>query len=249
VIPRDIYVTWKSKDLSNSPLWMQRYLAGWQSMNPGFTFHLCDDADCEALFHEVRDEVLAELGIDVLDLYHRLEKQVEKTDLWRYLVIYMRGGLYTDADTACLVPCEKWILPTDRVIVGFERFKCEHPTQYCQWTFAAEARHPFLGLVLRRVSESIQSVRGTNRMATLSRTGPIVFTDALIEFIELNGGRFKEVVNQDCLVTHGLHLLPQIAFSGGLVYHRFAGTWKHWLHRPGWFWRFRNAGRDTPKES
>jgi len=247
VIPRDIYVTWKNKDPETWPKWMREYLNGWQTLNPGYRFHLFDDRDCEELFAAERQGVMDELGIDIVDLHHRLDKQVEKTDLWRYVTIYTRGGLYTDADTACLEPCDHWIREDDRALVGFERFRCDHPTQYCQWTFAAEPRHPFLALVLQHVSASILKVKGSDRYATLSRTGPVVFTDALIEFVEKGGHSFKAVMDKDAVVSHGLRLLRKKAFSGGHVYHRFAGTWKHWIHRPSFMWRKIHAGSSKPK--
>lgn len=246
MIPRDIHITWKTKDRTAMPRWMPGYLQGWQDLNPRHRLHLWDDQDCEELIRSEQENLRRDLGIDIVDLYHQLAKPVEKSDLWRYVVIYTRGGIYTDADTACLSPCDEWILPEDRALVGFESFKIEHPTQYCQWTFAAEPGHPFLGLLLQRVARAIHDVTGDGSKATLQRTGPLVFTDALIEFVNAGGDRFLDVAGKDATVSEGLRLLNKKAFCGGFVYHRFAGTWKHWLQRPGVLWRAIHTGRSKP---
>ena len=34
-----------------------------------------------------------------------------KADIWRYCVIYKNGGLYTDLDTTCVIPIERWLPP------------------------------------------------------------------------------------------------------------------------------------------
>ncbi|MGC4015526.1 MAG: hypothetical protein QM755_13560 [Luteolibacter sp.] len=97
------------------------------------------------------------------------------------------------------------------------------------------------------MAASILAVKGSDRYATLSRTGPVVFTETLIEFVENGGHSFKAVMDTDAVVSDGLRLLRKKAFSGGHVHHRFAGTWKHWIHRPSFLWRKIHAGSSKPK--
>lgn len=45
-----------------------------------------------------------------VELYLSLTTAVERTDLWRYLLICRHGGVYTDADTVCVQPIQVGML-------------------------------------------------------------------------------------------------------------------------------------------
>ena len=57
---------------------------------------------------------------------------VEKTDLFRYAIIYERGGIYCDADVQIVRHPSKW--PEGDALIGVE---FQSPFQLNQWTFAA----------------------------------------------------------------------------------------------------------------
>lgn len=42
----------------------------------------------------------------VLSVYSGLKTAVERSDLWRYVVMCKHGGVYTDADTLCVRPIQ-----------------------------------------------------------------------------------------------------------------------------------------------
>jgi mannosyltransferase OCH1-like enzyme len=42
----------------------------------------------------------------VMDMYRSLHTAVERSDLWRYVVMCRHGGVYTDADTLCVRPIQ-----------------------------------------------------------------------------------------------------------------------------------------------
>ena len=57
--------------------------------NPEFTYHLYDDADC-------LDFITTYFDKSVVDAYNTLLPGAYKADLWRYCVLYIRGGVYLD---------------------------------------------------------------------------------------------------------------------------------------------------------
>lgn len=47
--------------------------------------------------------------LDRLDFYLSLGDTILRADIFRYLMLYAFGGLWTDFDTTCVVPISKWI--------------------------------------------------------------------------------------------------------------------------------------------
>lgn len=86
IIPRDCYTIWHTKNLP--PLMAENYKS-LQLQNPTIKFHLYDEKDC-ALFIEKNFEK------DVLDAYEKLAPSSYKSDLWRFCVLYINGGIYLD---------------------------------------------------------------------------------------------------------------------------------------------------------
>ena len=86
VIPLHIYQTWHTKKL---PERMQEWVDKLQRMNPEFTHHLYDDADCEQFIRK-------HYGEDVAKAYTTLVPEAYKADLWRYCVLHQNGGIYLD---------------------------------------------------------------------------------------------------------------------------------------------------------
>ena len=112
MIPRQIFLTWKSKDIVNhpSPI-VQMGVRNLIKQNPAWSVTVYEDADI--------DEYLrANLMPSDWDLI-RGEHIVAKSDLWRLLKIYLEGGCYMDIDRLVNIPMDEivtegvqWVLPT-----------------------------------------------------------------------------------------------------------------------------------------
>jgi mannosyltransferase OCH1-like enzyme len=85
-IPLDIYQTWKTKDLPDN---MKKCVDKLKRDNPEFTHHLYDDNDCYQF-------ILTHFGDRVASAYDQLIPGAYKADLWRYCILYQRGGIYLD---------------------------------------------------------------------------------------------------------------------------------------------------------
>ena len=90
-IPHKIHISWPMKNLLDSKTHIVdigvRKLA---EMNPEWTFTVYDDDELEQYLRDKLDP----------EDYRLIEDKhiVEKTDLWRLLIIYYEGGLYWDTD-------------------------------------------------------------------------------------------------------------------------------------------------------
>jgi mannosyltransferase OCH1-like enzyme len=126
--------------------------------------HYTDDK-CLNFFREKNNEFIELLGVDVLSYYLTLTNGGEKSDLWRYCVLFINGGVYTDTDTYCNVPLTNWVKHHD-LILGIEAFLSIKTAEsfgadkigfrykdkiisICNWTMASKPKHDFFkGLII-----------------------------------------------------------------------------------------------------
>ena len=91
-IPLDVYTCWHTRDL---PPLMQANFEKLIAENPELKFHLCDEDEC-------RDFIKRYFKPDVLWAYDSLVPCSYKSDLWRYCVLFINGGIYMDIKFRCV---------------------------------------------------------------------------------------------------------------------------------------------------
>lgn len=92
IIPLHLYTCWHTKDLP--PLMRSNYDYLVES-NPKITFHLYDENDCLQFIQDNFEE-------EVVDAYDSLIPCAYKSDLWRYCILYINGGIYMDIKYKCV---------------------------------------------------------------------------------------------------------------------------------------------------
>ncbi|KAI3395249.1 hypothetical protein diail_1602 [Diaporthe ilicicola] len=130
-----------------------------------------------------------------------------KSDLLRYLILSVKGGVYTDTDTEALQPIDKWVAPEIKekvkLIVGIEfdqrdggRWaEISHALQFCQWTIAAAPGHPIFPDMVAHAVESLkhlsmvydQSLEDLkpSSFEVMNSTGPAAWTDVVFSHLQL----------------------------------------------------------------
>lgn len=85
--------------------------------NPGWTVHI----ESNTMKDTFMNKTFA--GTSLLWAYHMISPiaGAAKADLWRYAVLWTYGGAYIDDDSDMMTPLDKVILPTDSLIVAFEK--------------------------------------------------------------------------------------------------------------------------------
>jgi mannosyltransferase OCH1-like enzyme len=86
IIPLNIYGTWYTKDI---PEKMKECIDKLKKDNPEFEYHLYDDNDC-------REFIKDNFNYDVVEAFDNLIPGAFKADLWRYCILYKKGGIYLD---------------------------------------------------------------------------------------------------------------------------------------------------------
>lgn len=94
-----IHIATRSKSFM-SPFQV-KVIKAWHNLNPTFQVVLYDDGEIEQLFVEEFPEFL--------NLFKSLLDPVERVDIWRYLIVYARGGVYSDSDWMPHKPINEWV--------------------------------------------------------------------------------------------------------------------------------------------
>lgn len=91
VIPNVIYQTWHTNDL---PPNMQKCVDKLKREHPEYEYHLYDDTDCRNFIKDNFDS-------SILHAFDTLIPGAYKADLWRYCILYKKGGIYLDIKYQC----------------------------------------------------------------------------------------------------------------------------------------------------
>ncbi|CCF32095.1 initiation-specific alpha-1,6-mannosyltransferase [Colletotrichum higginsianum] len=190
----------------------------WLAMNQDYTYTLVGD-------NGGRDFIQRHFSHDatIVSTYNSLPNVGMRSDLLRYLLLDVEGGVYTDTDTIALKPIDDWV-PRDfrnqtRLIVGIEFDQRDggkwadisHALQFCQWTIAATPGHPVFQKMISRVVRSLEDLKSTygeighdstwepTGFEVMNSTGPAAWTDAVWEYLQETDGTLTDIRNLSSL--------------------------------------------------
>ncbi|KKA26489.1 hypothetical protein TD95_005355 [Thielaviopsis punctulata] len=193
--PAYIWQTWKYTP-ADGEFDFREEEATWTLNHPGFIHEVITDAVAFPLLR-----LLYASTPEIIDAYTALPLPVLKADFFRYLILYARGGIYSDIDTKALRPANEWVpsnVPRDTfgLVIGIEADP-DRPDwaewysrriQFCQWTIKAKPGHPALREVIARITEETLKRKAAGTLAqTLDKnviefTGPAVWTDSIMSY-------------------------------------------------------------------
>lgn len=159
-IPKIIHFMWFSTDNSDIPSKYHQYLENFKIHNPEYEFKIW-------LRNNTLDEVYANFPQYYEDLL-KIQPIISVCDILRFMVVYIYGGLYIDAD----FNCRRNVSPLldNKDILIFEEMP-EHQGNYlCNGCFAASPKHDFiLGWIAQMFENRKQKV------GVMETTGPSAF--------------------------------------------------------------------------
>ena len=91
-IPKNIFQTWNTLEM---PPKMQQSVNKLKSGHPEFIHYLYDDKMC-------REFIQTHFDKNVVKAFDTLRPGAYKADLWRYCVLYIKGGIYLDIKYECV---------------------------------------------------------------------------------------------------------------------------------------------------
>ncbi|KAL5871711.1 hypothetical protein ACKVWC_007358 [Pyricularia oryzae] len=177
----------------------------WLAMNPDYTYTLVGQDGG-------KDFVNRHFGHNetIVSTFNSLPNVGMKSDLLRYLILLVEGGVYTDTDTVALKPIDDWIpkpfRSKARLVVGIEFDQRDggrwadipHALQFCQWTIAAAPGHRVFQMMISRVIRSWQDLKQKHNITNdagstsmkltnfevLNSTGPAAWTDVVWQHLQ-----------------------------------------------------------------
>ncbi|KFH45893.1 Initiation-specific alpha-1,6-mannosyltransferase-like protein [Hapsidospora chrysogenum ATCC 11550] len=204
--PAYIWQTWKYTP-SDPRFTFQDQEASWTAQHPGFVHEvITDDVAVDLL------RLLYASIPEVLEAYRALPMPVLKADFFRYLILYARGGIYSDIDTYAIQSALNWMpaqVPRETVglIIGIEADP-DRPDwadwysrriQFCQWTIQSKPGHPVLRDIITRITNETLDLKRSGKLASfldrnvVDLTGPAVWTDTIMDYF--NDDRFFDLDN------------------------------------------------------
>eukprot|EP00977_Amphora_coffeiformis_P000012 scaffold5_cov169-Amphora_coffeaeformis.AAC.12 len=120
------------------------------------------------------------------------ESSAAKADMWRYLLLWQQGGIYTDIDNA----------PGDQLVSSLESFNLttvdslialNWKSKLGQSFMVIAPHHPIMFLCIQRAVQRLLTVENLATLNTWKVTGPDVLDSAFAEFI----GQPKQKIIQD----------------------------------------------------
>lgn len=227
MIPKKLHFTYKTDDL---PKIYQENLARWKDFCPDWEIYYYSNEKVYEFFNEYFPKYSEEIA--------KIKHGVVLADLFRYAVLYIHGGMYSDIDTIPLKRIPKKWLDMESVL-GYEyqpsKYLCMTIPSYskdtlCQWSFLSRKGHPLFKEVLENCIAKLKEKNFKFALAKeiLETTGPILFTEVSEKYL-----LDPKVLVLDMDVFAPIYL-KEADFTNAAIFHQFHGTsgWKLELQMP-----------------
>lgn len=189
-IPQVVYQTWETR-LVGRRHW--RSIQDFRRLNSEFNFVLLDASS--------RDSFMREFWGDhpITEVYLRSLYGPLRADIFRYCILFTKGGYYFDISKGLSVPIcslqqsdNEFFLSQEqnslsKDIADFARFGMEQK-KIIQWGLGFEAGHPILDKIINQIVATFPHYVGRSfpspKEAILKFTGPDAFSKAVGEYLE-----------------------------------------------------------------
>lgn len=177
LIPKIIWQTYESKYEDLSPI-VKEYCLTWKEKNPTWEYRYMDSEEREKF-------VLEYFGSEWLEIFKSYPFGVIRANIWRYMVLYVYGGVYTDIDTICNDPLESWVDDKYSMIVSGD----DGGEDFCFYvpTFAAENGSIFLKSIIDLAKDrhlNNKNIDYSNIFSIFYYSGALLFTDGIVNALD-----------------------------------------------------------------
>ncbi|QPG74697.1 hypothetical protein FOA43_002030 [Brettanomyces nanus] len=216
-VEKNIWQIWRTSNISETdfPESCVPLVERWKDANKEYEHHVLSLEDAENM-------VKSELGAisEITEALRLMPDDRVRLEFLKYLVIYIKGGVYADIDTINIKPIKHWKLMNETSLVTGIMSDYNHIGWYNFFNrrmvlsnsiFVAKAHHPMLAQLIARITciciTQQKLITATNWTRVLGAydingdpvvqfTGPSIFTDVFFDWISANMGE-DEVVEMD----------------------------------------------------
>jgi mannosyltransferase OCH1-like enzyme len=195
MIPKIIWQTYESEYKDLPPLALE-CANSWQEKNPDWEYRYVSGKEREEF-------VLNNFGQEWLDIYNSYKANIVKSDLWRYMCLYINGGLYADLDILCKESIKNFFDLSHNFIASEE----PDGLGYSQMIFASSLKNIFLENVLNNIKIKHYEKNNYSNIVdyVVNEAGYIIFTDSIIKTAnskEVNKNTFMLYKNKEAKRIH-----------------------------------------------
>ena len=223
-IPAILHQTWRTADL---PMPFAAWRIGWIKRHPDWDHRLYDDGSIR--------RTICDRAPRWLPTYEALPRAIQRVDFFRYLIVYLDGGLYADIDTVSYLPCDP-LLDGENCVLGIELHLHRHlqeelsynqPWQLANFIFAAAPGHPLFGTLIEAIARAARTPARDDEIVQ-EVTGPRMLTRVV-----------QKLPKQE---ARSIRILPQVAWNAPWAYPRLGPLARRIYARHACFgsWRTQN---------
>ena len=188
-IPTVVYQTWINKSFG---IRHARQLKYFRNLNPDLDFEIYDDGESDNYMKEVWS------GTEIYEIYKKSLFGPIKADIFRYCILFDKGGYYFDISNGCNVQITSLHKPNTTALISAEKNDCLYPPNfeiiskldfydkyYLQWAFGFTQKHIILENTINNICKYYPYFKNKTfnnpKNAILAFTGPGMFTKSLRE--------------------------------------------------------------------
>jgi hypothetical protein len=184
-VPLIIYQSWRTNKVSVK---MREAINKTLEMNPEFEYYLYSDEKCIEFIRE-------NFKPDVLNAFTTLKPGAYKSDLWRYCILYVNGGVYFDIKYYTVVPLLNIVRDNPTIYVQGLPSICYSTSVFLREAYNGFMVSPPKNVVYKDcIDDIVHSCKLKMYKATsLDITGPCLLLSMLKKYKsdeELRGGQF-----------------------------------------------------------
>ena len=157
LIPQVIYQTFEKYEI---PKHMFNAIQSWKDINPEYEHYYFSDDDRINFIEKYFDN-------NVLQAYLSIIPGAFKADLWRCCILYIKGGVYVDADMICLKPLKHCL------VSNYDFYSCRDDPMSKSFIangfIASIPNHPFLK---QQIDSMVDNINSRKKLYYLDITGP-----------------------------------------------------------------------------
>jgi inositol phosphorylceramide mannosyltransferase catalytic subunit len=220
-IPPILHQMWRTTELPG-PFAVWR--AGWIAQHPNWEHRIYTDA-------QIR-RTIVDRSPQWLSTFEALPRAIQRADFFRYLIVFLEGGLYADLDMISYRPCDI-LLDGSSCVLGIEihlnkrsqaAFGYSQPRQLANFIFAAAPEHPLLGSLLEEIARTA-SMPLRNDDSVQETTGPRMLTRTVYSMLPKLKSSIK-ILPQ--INWNPPWILPRVEPWASKIYARHVcfGTWR-----------------------
>jgi len=218
-VPKKIFQTWHTKDL---PPKMKENIEYIKKIHPDFEHQLFDNDDCRNFISNYFDS-------SVVDAFDMLIPQAFRSDLWRYCVLYIHGGIYMDVK---LRTTEKFTL---HQFLDKEYFVRDLPhLNICgvyNGILICKSKNPLFLQAINKIVENVNNRFYGN--VSLEVTGPHM----LVNFFDSNQvNTFEFALHVNNLKNHEIIYKDNIVLEGYIEYRQEQSVYQNNEHYDFLWW-------------